>query len=64
MNKLFNSAVGTQQDSFLPNQRYLFLAMILYTPSLRKAGSTMNADKIRQGPLSFPATRSAAVEPV
>lgn len=64
MNKLVNSAVGTQQASFLPNHRYLFLATILYTLFLIKAGNRIKAYNPGQGPLSFLATRSAAVDSV
>lgn len=64
MNKPFSSGVGTQQASFLPNQRYLFLAISLYTLFLIKAGSRIKTYNPGQGPLSFLATRSAAVDSV
>jgi hypothetical protein len=64
MNKLFSSGVGTQQASFLPNHRYLLRAISLYTLFLIKPGSNINAYKPGQIPLSFLATRSAAVDSV
>src|SRR5690242_1130451 len=57
-----SSGVGSIHSSVLPNQRYRFLAMKLYTASLKNFGTIINPYKRGHPFFKCFKTRSAAVE--